>query len=667
MRNPGPEVAKNLQQTMQRIAFAVGKRIATGDGLSATGVQVGSPGLGILGQGRDHSSFLKTCNGRKAGYQDMKIRNCALIPALLALVSLSSFAQNNCSASPPTGTCPAPAPPFQAWCAGNNSQSTCPGGTSHIGFSTSSPQAGSWTKSFAGLDAVTIAGIPGLPRSQPDPNGGVGPTNGGGVGQYLQFAGGYVQAFDRKTGNGIFSKQANSGASPQALTTLFSPGGKNYCASASLDGIATYDRIDGVFVLANIFNPGGAGTYYYCIGVSASAGGVPANNLQGSGGQSYWNTYAYNLNPAIPINPNNGKPYFPDYARFGTWSDGFYVSFDLEDQAQNFNIVGFEVCKFDKANIIAGLSSNPPVCYTYIPSYVTPAKDISLIHSPLPADFEGGNPIPGNTAGEYFLAQVNPSNPGTNDQCTQLPCTSNQLAFWTWSGFTSGAGPTFIPLNAPFTPGCYNTDHPFNTVCIQQPYGGFSDSVGDRLMHRLAYRYLTVGPVRGEYLAVAHTVQENAGTQRTGIHYYVIAAGSNPTIALKGDLQDTTYHYFVSLPSVAMDKNGNLGVTLTVTGNTSSGSAFNYDPSPFFLTVGNSGRAGQPVPILTNSGNSGQDETDGFWGEYVSVSSDPSDDLTFWATNEYMKGDQVSNCVGTNISGCKWATRVFVCKKGSGC
>ena len=602
--------------------------------------------------------------------QEMKFGYFVRLAALLWLSSLVSFGQNNCSGSPPTGTCPAPAAPFQAWCAGNNNQSTCPGGTSQIGFSTSSPKSGTWTKFFEGLDAAGILAVPGLPRTQSDQNGGIGPSNGSGVGQYLQFAGNYVQAFDRKTGNGIFSKQPGSGGVPQPLTSLFTPGGANYCANGSLDGIATYDRLDGVFLLANIYNPNVAGVFYLCVGVSASVGGIPANNLQGFNGQSYWNTYAYNLNPAIPINPNSNKPYFPDYLRYGSWSDGLYVSWDLEDPARNYNIVGFEVCKLDKAKIIAGLSSSAPVCYTYIPSYVAGADgtDISLIHTLLPADFEGGNPIPSNTAGEYFLALVNPSNPGTNNQCNQMPCTSKQLAFWTWSGFASGAAPRLINLTSSFTPACYNPDHPFNTVCIQQPYGGFSDSVGDRLMHRLAYRYLSVGTIHGEFLAVAHTVQEDSNTLRTGIRYYVLAAGSNPTVALGGDLQDFTFHFSVSVPSVALDKNGNLGVAFTVTGSTASGSSSNYDPSPFFITVSNAGRAGQPVPMLTNSGAAGQDETDGFWGEYASVSSDPNDDLTFWATHEYINGNQVSNCAGQNVSGCKWATRVFTCKKGSnGC
>jgi hypothetical protein len=590
--------------------------------------------------------------------------------SLLLWVLLShSFAsaQNDCTVTPPTGTCATP-PPTQAWCAGNNVNSTCAGGTSWIGFSTSSPAAGSWSNQFEGLDAAGLLHSGVNPRPQPDPNGGVGPTNSNGVGQYLEFSANYVQAFDRSTGNGIFSTKPGSGATPQPMSAVFAPGGSNYCTNGSVDGIASYDRIDGAFILANIYNPGGGGTYYYCIGVSAPSGSVPANNLEGSSDRSHWNVYAYSLDSAIPRNAS-GHLYFPDYQRFGTWSDGFYVAWDLEDLSKNYDIVGFEVCKLDKANIIAGLSSNPPVCYTYIPSYVAGPNgtDNSLIHTLLPADFEGNNPIPHNTAGEYFLAQVNPSNPGTNNQCTAAPCTSDQLAFWTWSGFVSGVGPTYISFPAnPFTPGCYSPQHPYDTICVPEPYGGLIDGLGDRLNYRLAYRYLTTG-TSGEYLAVAHTVQENATTQRTGVRYYLIAAGSSPSIARLGEVQDTTYHLFASMPSVAMDSNGDIGITFTVTGDTKRGSALNYDPSPFFITVSSNGALDTPVPILSKSGASGQDETDDYWGEYVSVSSDPNDDLTFWAVDEYMNGNQTGDCTAKNGSGCTWATRVFTCKKGSGC
>ena len=162
--------------------------------------------------------------------------------SLLAFGDLTAPAQNNCGATPPTGTCPAPAPPAQTWCAGNNTNSTCPGGTSWVGFATSTPAPGSWVDQFEGLDASSILNAPGLPKPQPDPNGAVGPTDGNGTGQYLEFSANYIQAFDRATGNGILSAKPNGAVAPQLLTRLFGAGGKSYCANGSVDGIAATTR-----------------------------------------------------------------------------------------------------------------------------------------------------------------------------------------------------------------------------------------------------------------------------------------------------------------------------------------------------------------------------------------------------------------------------------------
>jgi hypothetical protein len=592
---------------------------------------------------------------------------------------------NNCGGSPAFGTCSAPIAPAQAGCASSNPASTCPVTATPVGFTTMTPAAGSWSNQFEGLDAATILPFINLVDKlgqEPDPNGAVGPTDSNGVGQYLEFADNWVQAYDRSTGNGIFT--TGGVVAPQPIQNLFlqiPQSNIDACQHPSLDGIASYDRIDGAFVLATVsdsLDSNKVSDYYLCFAISAANGSVPASNLAGANGQTLWNAYAYSLNTAIPQNAK-GVQFFPDYVRFGTWSDGFYVSWDLEDVSKGYNIVGFEVCQLDKADIVAGLSTTPPQCYTYIPNYVVGAgTDNSLIHTILPADFEGDNPIPSSTSGEYFLALVNPRNLGTNIQCSASPCTSNQLAFWTWSGFVNGASPTFLTLTGhSFTPGCYNPKSPYVTTCVPEPYGtvtngidnGVIDGLGDRLMYRLAYRYIT-GANSGEYLAVAHTVQENLTTQRTGIRYYQILAGSHPQTVLVGDIQDTTNFYFLSMPSMAMDKSGDLGITYTVTGTTTPpyGSLSNYDPSPFFVTVAPDGTQSTPVAILSNSGSSGQDETDHDWGEYVSVSADPNDDATFWSTNEYMNGNQLSECSLTGHStGCTWATRIFTCKKGSGC
>jgi hypothetical protein len=60
------------------------------------------------------------------------------------------------------------------------------------------------------------------------------------------------------------------------------------------------------------------------------------------------------------------------------------------------------------------------------------------------------------------------------------------------------------------------------------------------------------------------------------------------------------------------------------------------------------------------------------WGEYVSASIDPTDNVTFWAAGQHLAQTEdichgVEGTCGTaDYSHCYWKTAVFTCKKGSG-
>jgi hypothetical protein len=583
----------------------------------------------------------------------MKIRSCLSTIALVGLSSLFSVGQNNCSVVPKTGVCPAAAP-VQSFCASGGSTvgaTTCKT-INWWGFASIAPGSGTAGSQFEGIDASQAVN----PAPIVSPNGGVGPNVTVGSqteGQYLQFAGNYVQAFDKATGNPIFSNKPNTApAVPQSFGTLFTPNAVKFCKNPINEAVAEYDRLDSAFIIGDIAYNATSKIYNYCFGISTNnANGAVSNNLQSPGnGRSYWNVYVYNINPSLPRKAV-GVRYYPAHPRFGSWSDGFYVTWDVLDPATN-GTVGLEVCKLDKADIVAGNNTKVPICYTYIPSYTVGKKGTndSLVHMLLPADFEGSNPIPSTTAGEYFMALVNPSNPGTNNPCTQSLCQSNQLAFWTWSGITSQTPPTMITTANNYTPGCYNPFNVKKTTCVPEP--GFptnlTDSVGDRLMHRLAYRVL--GGV--EYLAASHTVEEDHITARTGVRYYKIQAGSTPTIVVQSgstttpDVQDSTNGTFYIVPSVSMDNNGDLGITFAA-----SGTAF--DPSPFFVTTDTNGVLGTPLNICSGTGctATGEDQSDAHWGPMVSATTDPTDDLTFWATDEYFSANQTLCC--------SWQTRIY--------
>jgi hypothetical protein len=71
-----------------------------------------------------------------------------------------------------------------------------------------------------------------------------------------------------------------------------------------------------------------------------------------------------------------------------------------------------------------------------------------------------------------------------------------------------------------------------------------------------------------------------------------------------------------------------------------------------------------PAQTVTTAGS---DDSDTIWGEYVSVSIDPSDNVTFWGTSEYFDTTQ-TQCPGQQQNGnttCTWQTQIYNCYKGN--
>src|SRR5262249_2471962 len=122
-------------------------------------------------------------------------------------------------------------------------------------------------------------------------------------------------------------------------------------------------------------------------------------------------------------------------------------------------------------------------------------------------------------------------------------------------------GPVNIPV-APFTPFC-----PSVQGCVPQPGGDGTklDSLGDRLMYRLAYRNFG----DHESLVVNHSVVADTVLQNSGIRWYEIQ-NPNGTPAV---VQQSTFAPdpgFRWMGSVAMDASANLAVGYSVVNNTSA-------------------------------------------------------------------------------------------------
>lgn len=525
-----------------------------------------------------------------------------------------------------------------------------------------------------------------------DDNIAVGPTVTGKNAQILEWVNDqYVQAFDKVTGQPIFTFVGGTNAVPQHVEELWSSTSQFECERGSGNVQVIYDRLDNAFVISrrvNYVNGYGIHEYAWCIAASSDSD-LSSPNTQ-------WYAYEYKMSSVIPCLPTSANCttgtfyyYFPDWPRIGTWSNGFYITFDLQDPTSSYTEAGFEACQLDRADIVKGNTSNPITCYTYL---VPTTQRPSLIHSVDVADIDSATK-PYSGEGEYFLSVVNPSNAQQGfkglKMCSSVttPCTSNQLALFRW-GTHGLVGPIFISVN-PYTPGCYNTsraNREANTYCVPEPStnttdigaygmptcGNYTtpclDSLGDRMANRLTYNRLsTAGGPNGEFLTASHVVMESASNQRTGIRYYILSITDGKVSVLVNsggssgppDLQDPNSVLFYLMPSAALDKDGNLGITYTSSGaycsscQTPNNPAINFDVLPWTSSTFD-------PPTLIMQGTGDQENVDRF-GEYAATVIDSSDNLTFYGVGQYYDTSQTgsTNC-GQPASDCHtWQTRIF--------
>jgi hypothetical protein len=523
-----------------------------------------------------------------------------------------------------------------------------------------------------------------------DANIAVGATVSGKNAQVLEWINGqYVQAFDKVTGQPIFTSKGGTTAVPRSVAGLWSSSTQAECQNSTGNVQVIYDRLDNEFVISRRvgYSSGRAVRYAWCI--AASSGSDLSN------ASTQWFAYEYKMDTVIPCIPNSDNCtkgpnyyYFPDWPRIGTWSNGFYITFDLEDPTVNYTEAGFEACRLDRGDITRGKASNPMSCYAYT---IPLAQRPSLIHSVDVADVDSTKaPASGET--EYFLSIVNPSNAqqggdGRNWCTSQTrPCTSNQLALFKW-GPKGLVGPNFIAVNS-YTPGCYDTSKAkdeVNTFCVPEPstnpndIGGYGkrtcgdydtpcvDSLGDRMANRLTYNNLSSssGP-NGEFLTASHVVMESASNQRTGIRYYILKVSNGVASALVNsggasgppDLQDPNGALSYFMPSAALDQNGNLGIAFTASG-TQNHPAISFDVLPWMASSFD-------PPTLIVQGTGDEEDTDR-WGEYAATVIDSTDNLSFYGMGEYYNTSQTGtiNCSQPSSDCHTWQTRLFRGKYGA--
>jgi hypothetical protein len=287
---------------------------------------------------------------------------------------------------------------------------------------------------------------------------------------------------------------------------------------------------------------------------------------------------------------------FYDYPHLGVWPDGYYMG------TNRFNgiagaFIGPAVHVLDRAAMIAG----QPASFQEV--------DLTRGGTLLPADLDGAL-LPPAGSPDYFLAKFG------NRNLDFYKCHAD----WATPANSLFTGPTGI-TTAAYTSLSGNS--------IAQPGTAQTlDSLGDRLMFRLAYRNF------GSYesLVVNHSADVGQGsTVQAGIRWYEIRSpNTTPTIFQQGTFApaDGVSRW---MGSTAQDASGNLAVGYSVSDSTLTFPGIRY-----------AGRlAGDPPGTLNQgeatliAGSGSQTDPSGRWGDYSDLTVDPTDDCTFWYTTEY--------------------------------
>lgn len=462
----------------------------------------------------------------------------------------------------------------------------------------------------------TIHGVP------PDTSGSVGDT------QYVQWVNESFAVFNKTTGAIELG--------PVPGSRLWKQLGGNCAINNDGDPVVQYDKIARRWVLSQFSVNNG---FSQCVAVSTTTDATGTYHL-------YEFTY----------------PAFDDYPKLGVWPDGYYVTFNMFNAQDRF--IGSRVCAYDRQKMLNGLPATQQ-CFQLSSGFF----------GLLPSDLDGASTALADSQGNANGPAAPPA--GSPNYVLGLGNDSRSLNLWKFhidwnnpANSTIGVGATHQPnatiAVARFTLACNGSGQD----CVPQPGARTPeklDTLGERLMFRLAYRHFS----DHESLLVNHSVDTGSPNPRTGVRWYEIRdpKGSSPVVFQQSTYAPDTKHRWMG--SSGMDKVGNLaiGYSASSTGTFPGIRYASRGPGDPQNTLGPetrlqngtgtqrcrlaNGRCLCPMqdaqgnPQLDANGNVKCD-TVTRWGDYSAITVDPSDDCHFWYTTEYQKDTGAFN----------WHTRI---------
>ena len=434
-------------------------------------------------------------------------------------------------------------------------------------------------------------GIVGYPLSgiPPDTTGGVGPN------YYIQWVNTSFAFFD-KTGAMVDL----SGNDWRAGNSIWSGFGGRCQNTNDGDPIVIYDQLAGRWVMTQFgLNGLAAGPHSQCVAVSTT--GDPLGT---------WARTEYEW-------PSN---YLNDYPKMGVWTDGYYLAANqflcTSWQPGGCAWRGGAVAVFDRENLLQAVAPRAPQYFNIG----------SIYGSLLPADIDG-DMAPPNGAPAYFFASHNGDAPFSTDY---MDIWETSIDWDTPANSTCGIGSNDPNSSVALT--SFAT-----TGGIDQPgTANDLDSLSPRLMFRAAYRNF------GDHESVVlyHTVGNPGGMR----WYEFRNLGGTPVLYQEGTYSPDADERWMG--AVSMDSSGNIAMGYSVSGAVTS---------PSIRATGR--LADDPLGTMTFSEleiatGAGAQTGVNRWGDYSTMSIDPSDDCTFWYTQEYV------TTTGTWV----WRTRIAAFK-----
>lgn len=423
----------------------------------------------------------------------------------------------------------------------------------------------------SGLTLLGVGnGFPGysVPDAPSDVNLAVGDT------QVVQWVNVSYAVFDKATGAIV--------AGPIQGNAFWSGFGGACQNSNSGDIIAQWDKLAHRWVMTQ---PVFSSPYMTCIAISTTADAT--------------GTY-YRF--AFPQSAG-----FPDYPKWGLMPNAYFQSQNIFNSSGT-TFLGVNVCAYERAKLLAGDSTAQQVCI-FDNSNGTLFDD-----NLLPADLDSAGTLPPAGQDEVYLGSIDNVIPETH-----------VYEYLFHVDFTTPANSTFTGVNgskpiavSQFTLAC-NAG-----ACIPQPGTSWSlDSLGDRLMYRLAYRNFS----DHQTWLVSHSVAAGSSVGERWYEFQAPETSANLSVFQQGTYApDSSYRW---MGSIAMDQNQDIAL------------GYSLSSSSIYPSIYYTGRVpGDPPGTMESeaqivAGTGSQINTSSRWGDYTSMAIDAEDGCTFWYTNQY--------------------------------